>query len=132
LRSILEADQEEDNEESGDITDKEINGIIARSDRESESFWEMGVQRIRNDKNEWALSYSYSCCHPETLLHYFRISLLHAAVAAVTATSDLAFSLYFSVRFLLHVECTLLLLPCALLQLVQIALPWECCAVLLV
>ena len=40
-RSILEADQEEDNEESGDMNDDELNEIISRSDEEQRIFAEM-------------------------------------------------------------------------------------------
>ncbi|KAI6022553.1 SNF2 family N-terminal domain-containing protein, partial [Pisolithus marmoratus] len=36
LRSILEADQEEENEEAGDMNDEELNEIIARDDKELE------------------------------------------------------------------------------------------------
>lgn len=52
-RSILEADQEEENEESGDMNDEEINEIIARDDREIEVFRDMDIQRLRDQKNAW-------------------------------------------------------------------------------
>ncbi|OCB89229.1 SNF2-family ATP dependent chromatin remodeling factor snf21 [Sanghuangporus baumii] len=53
LRSILEADQEEENEESGDMNDEEINEIIARDDREVEVFRDMDIRRLREQKNAW-------------------------------------------------------------------------------
>ncbi|EJD04470.1 SNF2-family ATP dependent chromatin remodeling factor snf21 [Fomitiporia mediterranea MF3/22] len=56
LRSILEADQEEDNEESGDMNDDEINEIIARNDNEIEVFKDMDIQRLRDQKNNWVMS----------------------------------------------------------------------------
>ncbi|KAI5119788.1 hypothetical protein M0805_006586 [Coniferiporia weirii] len=56
LRSILEADQEEDNEESGDMNDDEINEIIARHDTEIDIYKDMDIQRIRDVKNNWQLS----------------------------------------------------------------------------
>lgn len=52
-RSILEADQEEENEESGDMNDDEINEIISRSDAEIEIFKDMDIKRIRDYKNNW-------------------------------------------------------------------------------
>ncbi|KAH8103254.1 SNF2-family ATP dependent chromatin remodeling factor snf21 [Phellopilus nigrolimitatus] len=56
LRSILEADQEEDSEESGDMNDDEINEIIARNDKEVEIFKDMDIQRLRDQKNNWQLA----------------------------------------------------------------------------
>ena len=53
LRSILEADQEEENEEAGDMNDDEINEIIARSDEESRLFAEMDMQRERDGVANW-------------------------------------------------------------------------------
>ncbi|KAH9075751.1 SNF2 family N-terminal domain-containing protein [Lactarius deliciosus] len=53
LRSILEADQEEENEEAGDMNDEEINGLIARSDEEERLFAEMDVQRERDTAMNW-------------------------------------------------------------------------------
>ncbi|KAF8499112.1 SNF2 family N-terminal domain-containing protein [Russula emetica] len=53
LRSILEADQEEENEEAGDMNDDEINEIIARSDEESRLFSEMDMQRDRDGVANW-------------------------------------------------------------------------------
>jgi ATP-dependent helicase STH1/SNF2 len=53
LRSILEADQEEENEEAGDMNDDEINEIIARSDEESRLFAEMDMQRERDGMANW-------------------------------------------------------------------------------
>lgn len=52
----MEADQEEDNEEAGDMNDEEINELIARDDREVEIFRDMDIQRIRDHKNAWQLS----------------------------------------------------------------------------
>jgi len=53
LRSILEADQEEENEEAGDMNDDEINEIIARSDEEARLFSEMDMQRERAAVANW-------------------------------------------------------------------------------
>jgi ATP-dependent helicase STH1/SNF2 len=53
LRSILEADQEEENEEAGDMNDDEINEIIARSDEEARLFAEMDMQRERDGVVKW-------------------------------------------------------------------------------
>jgi ATP-dependent helicase STH1/SNF2 len=53
LRSILEADQEEENEEAGDMNDDEINEIIARSDEETRLFSEMDMQRDRDAVASW-------------------------------------------------------------------------------
>ncbi|RDX51493.1 hypothetical protein OH76DRAFT_1454783 [Lentinus brumalis] len=53
LRSILEADQEEENEEAGDMNDDEINEIIARSDEETVLFHEMDAQREREAAENW-------------------------------------------------------------------------------
>ncbi|TDL15839.1 SNF2-family ATP dependent chromatin remodeling factor snf21 [Rickenella mellea] len=53
LRSILEADQEEDNEESGDMNDEEINLLIARDDQEVDIFRDMDIQRLREQKEAW-------------------------------------------------------------------------------
>ncbi|KAH9177014.1 SNF2 family N-terminal domain-containing protein [Lactarius sanguifluus] len=53
LRSILEADQEEENEEAGDMNDDEINGLIARSDEEERLFAEMDAQRERDTATNW-------------------------------------------------------------------------------
>jgi ATP-dependent helicase STH1/SNF2 len=53
LRSILEADQEEENEEAGDMNDDEINEIIARSDEESRLFSEMDMLRERDAVANW-------------------------------------------------------------------------------
>ncbi|KAJ3516827.1 hypothetical protein NMY22_g14112 [Coprinellus aureogranulatus] len=39
LRSILEADQEEENEEAGDMNDDELNELLARSEEESRQFF---------------------------------------------------------------------------------------------
>ncbi len=53
LRSILEADQEEENEEAGDMNDDEINLLIARSDEEERLFAEMDMQRERDGAANW-------------------------------------------------------------------------------
>lgn len=53
LRSILEADQEEENEEAGDMNDEEINEIIARSDEEVNTFREMDIRREREALEAW-------------------------------------------------------------------------------
>ncbi|KZT68788.1 hypothetical protein DAEQUDRAFT_765988 [Daedalea quercina L-15889] len=53
LRSILEADQEEENEEAGDMNDDEINETIARSDEEERIFREMDIQRDREVSDAW-------------------------------------------------------------------------------
>ena len=52
-RSILEADQEEENEEAGDMNDDEINEIIARSDDEERIFREIDIQRDREALDKW-------------------------------------------------------------------------------
>lgn len=52
-RSILEADQEEENEEAGDMNDEEINEIIARSDNEAALFREIDVKRERDTEAAW-------------------------------------------------------------------------------
>ncbi|KAH9938975.1 P-loop containing nucleoside triphosphate hydrolase protein [Epithele typhae] len=53
LRSILEADQEEENEEAGDMNDDEINEIIARSPEEAILYHEYDVQRSREQLEAW-------------------------------------------------------------------------------
>ncbi|KAI0770991.1 SNF2 family N-terminal domain-containing protein [Trametes elegans] len=53
LRSILEADQEEENEEAGDMNDDEINEIISRSEEESRIFHEIDIQRDREALEAW-------------------------------------------------------------------------------
>ncbi|KAJ3860637.1 SNF2-family ATP dependent chromatin remodeling factor snf21 [Lentinula novae-zelandiae] len=53
LRSILEADQEEDNEEAGDMNDDELNALISRSDEEAEIFREMDIKRERDAMENW-------------------------------------------------------------------------------
>ena len=52
-RSILEADQEEENEEAGDMNDDEINEIISRSEEETTIFHEIDVQRERTALENW-------------------------------------------------------------------------------
>ncbi|KAG1738616.1 SNF2 family N-terminal domain-containing protein [Suillus paluster] len=53
LRSILEADQEEENEEAGDMNDDELNDMLARSDEEVEIFRSMDLQRERDALDAW-------------------------------------------------------------------------------
>ncbi|GJE94222.1 Chromatin structure-remodeling complex subunit snf21 [Phanerochaete sordida] len=53
LRSILEADQEEENEEAGDMNDEEINEIIARNDEEVNIFREFDIKRDRDALEAW-------------------------------------------------------------------------------
>ncbi|KAF5392562.1 hypothetical protein D9757_002111 [Collybiopsis confluens] len=53
LRSILEADQEEENEEAGDMNDDELNALISRSDGEAEIFRQMDIQRERDVLENW-------------------------------------------------------------------------------
>ncbi|KIK70339.1 hypothetical protein GYMLUDRAFT_32342 [Collybiopsis luxurians FD-317 M1] len=53
LRSILEADQEEENEEAGDMNDDELNALIARSDDEAEIFRQMDMKRERDALENW-------------------------------------------------------------------------------
>ncbi|KAF5377272.1 hypothetical protein D9615_006425 [Tricholomella constricta] len=53
LRSILEADQEEENEEAGDMNDDELNDLIARNDGEAVTFREMDIKREREATENW-------------------------------------------------------------------------------
>ncbi|KIJ59828.1 hypothetical protein HYDPIDRAFT_99946 [Hydnomerulius pinastri MD-312] len=53
LRSILEADQEEENEEAGDMNDDELNEMIARNDDEVEIFRHMDLAREREALEHW-------------------------------------------------------------------------------
>ncbi|KIL71095.1 hypothetical protein M378DRAFT_20506 [Amanita muscaria Koide BX008] len=53
LRSILEADQEEENEEAGDMNDEELNELIARSEEESVLFRQMDITREREIMENW-------------------------------------------------------------------------------
>ncbi|KAK0208011.1 SNF2-family ATP dependent chromatin remodeling factor snf21 [Desarmillaria ectypa] len=53
LRSILEADQEEENEEAGDMNDEELNALIARSEEEGEIFRQMDTVREREAQENW-------------------------------------------------------------------------------
>lgn len=53
LRSILEADQEEENEEAGDMNDDELNELIARSEQEAIIFREMDIKREREAAEAW-------------------------------------------------------------------------------
>ncbi|KAF9524663.1 SNF2-family ATP dependent chromatin remodeling factor snf21 [Crepidotus variabilis] len=53
LRSILEADQDEDNEEAGDMNDEELNELIARHESETSVFRELDVKRERDALEAW-------------------------------------------------------------------------------
>ncbi|KAF8971597.1 SNF2 family N-terminal domain-containing protein [Flammula alnicola] len=53
LRSILEADQEEENEEAGDMNDEELNELIARHESETPIFREMDLKRERDAAEAW-------------------------------------------------------------------------------
>ncbi|THH30382.1 hypothetical protein EUX98_g3797 [Antrodiella citrinella] len=53
LRLILEADQEEENEEAGDMNDEEINEIIARTDEETILYRELDIKRDRDALEAW-------------------------------------------------------------------------------
>jgi len=52
-RSILEADQEEENEEAGDMNDDELNLLIARSEEEQRIFHELDKKRERDVLEAW-------------------------------------------------------------------------------
>lgn len=52
-RSILEADQEEENEEAGDMNDDELNELLARTDDESRIFRELDLKRERDQLENW-------------------------------------------------------------------------------
>ncbi len=52
-RSILEADQEEENEEAGDMNDDELNELIARSEEEGALFRELDLKRERDILENW-------------------------------------------------------------------------------
>ncbi|KAH7883996.1 SNF2 family N-terminal domain-containing protein [Phlebopus sp. FC_14] len=56
LRSILEADQEEENEEAGDMNDDELNEMLARSDNEVEVFRRMDLAREREALEHWRIA----------------------------------------------------------------------------
>ena len=49
----MEADQDDDNEEAGDMNDEEINEILARSEEESVIFREMDIKREREAQEAW-------------------------------------------------------------------------------
>lgn len=53
LKAILNADQDEDNEEDGDMNDDELNAIIKRSDEEEVIFRQMDIDRERNALEAW-------------------------------------------------------------------------------
>ena len=52
-RAILEADQEEESEESGDMNDEELNMLLARDDSEREVFQRIDAQREREAEEMW-------------------------------------------------------------------------------
>ena len=52
-RSILEADQEEDTEEAGDMNDDELNELIARHKSEIAIYHEMDIQREKDALESW-------------------------------------------------------------------------------
>ncbi len=52
-RSILEADQDEDNEEAGDMNDDELNELIARHESETGIFREIDAKRARDALEAW-------------------------------------------------------------------------------
>jgi ATP-dependent helicase STH1/SNF2 len=52
-RSILEADQEEENEEAGDMNDEELNMMLARNDGEIVTFRDMDIKRERDALEAW-------------------------------------------------------------------------------
>jgi len=49
----LEADQEEENEEAGDMNDDELNELIARSEEEGALFRELDLKRERDILENW-------------------------------------------------------------------------------
>ncbi|KAG2023767.1 SNF2-family ATP dependent chromatin remodeling factor snf21 [Coprinopsis cinerea AmutBmut pab1-1] len=53
LRSILEADQEEENEEAGDMNDDELNELLARGEHEAQIFREIDAKREREVLEAW-------------------------------------------------------------------------------
>jgi ATP-dependent helicase STH1/SNF2 len=52
-RSILEADQDDENEEAGDMGDEEINEILARTDEEAIIFRDFDLAREREAVEHW-------------------------------------------------------------------------------
>jgi ATP-dependent helicase STH1/SNF2 len=53
LHSILEADEDEDNEEAGDMNDNELNVLIARSEEEGMLFRQLDIDRERDAEDNW-------------------------------------------------------------------------------
>ncbi|KAJ7859520.1 SNF2-family ATP dependent chromatin remodeling factor snf21 [Mycena olivaceomarginata] len=53
LRSILEAEEAQANEEAGDMNDDELNSIIARNKAEAEMFRDMDTKREREALENW-------------------------------------------------------------------------------
>jgi len=56
LRSMLEADNDEDTDESASMNDDEINEIVARDDNEMEIFRRMDIDREREEEDQWRAS----------------------------------------------------------------------------
>ncbi|EJD54992.1 hypothetical protein AURDEDRAFT_147677 [Auricularia subglabra TFB-10046 SS5] len=57
LRSILEADQEQDeSEENAEMTDEELNMLLARSDQEVTIFKEMDAKREQDLERQWRVN----------------------------------------------------------------------------
>lgn len=49
----MEADQEEENEEAGDMNDEELNALISRGENEGEIFRQMDIKRERDALEHW-------------------------------------------------------------------------------
>ena len=49
----MEADQEEENEEAGDMNDEELNELIARHESENSIFRDMDIKRERMAAENW-------------------------------------------------------------------------------
>ncbi|KAN0060922.1 ATP-dependent DNA helicase Snf21 [Thecaphora frezii] len=67
LRAMLEADNEEDDEEAGELNDDELNQILARGEHEVARFQEIDVEREKKDAEMWK-SLGYGDKHPERLI----------------------------------------------------------------
>lgn len=52
----MEADQEEENEEAGDMNDDELNELIARSEEECAIFRELDLKRERDILDNWRVA----------------------------------------------------------------------------
>ena len=53
LRAMLEADNEEEEEEQGELNDDELNELLARSDEEVAKFQQVDRERIADEETEW-------------------------------------------------------------------------------